>query len=295
MTNPAGWAAHSTAQRCSSVGGATATTNTPLATRRERRRRRRRAVVGAPTPASRSARGGDDAVVVGEPAQGGRGEIGHGSSSGGAARAGDVGAVDRTAAGARPRRPECLLRGVPAAGTRSAGNTRMGAQRRPGWGMIVGVAALSVRVDDDPAAARRPVDRPAPARRPSRRRGRATLAVSGGSTAPPMLAALAAMDLPWDAIDIWQVDERVAPDGDPDRNAGQLDGVPGHHHLMPVTAPDLRAAAAELRRRAPGALRRRAPRDGRRRAHRLVAARRSGHRQHRARSTSPASTRAASA
>ena len=59
----------------------------------------------------------------------------------------------------------------------------------------------------------------------------------------------AAMDLPWDAIDIWQVDERVAPDGDPDRNAGQLAGVPGHHHLMPVTAPDLRAAAADVRRR----------------------------------------------
>ena len=77
-----------------------------------------------------------------------------------------------------------------------------------------------------------------------RDRGWGTLAVSGGTTAPPMLAALAAMDVPWDVIDIWQVDERVAPDGDPDRNANQLAGVPGRHHLMPVTAADLRAAAA---------------------------------------------------
>ncbi len=43
-----------------------------------------------------------------------------------------------------------------------------------------------------------------------RRRGRASLALSGGSTAPPMIAALAATDLPWSAIGVWQVDERVA-------------------------------------------------------------------------------------
>ncbi len=120
----------------------------------------------------------------------------------------------------------------------------MGAQWRPGWGMISGVAGLSVRVDDDPSrrAARSIGRRLGEA---VRRRGRASLAVSGGSTAPPMLAALAGMDLPWDDIDIWQVDERVAPDRHPDRNAGHLAGVPGHHHLMPVTAPDLRAAAAD--------------------------------------------------
>lgn len=74
-------------------------------------------------------------------------------------------------------------------------------------------------------------------------RGRAALAVSGGSTAPPMLAALASRDLPWDVIDIYQVDERVAPDGDPARNANQLTDIPGTHHLMPVTADDLEEAA----------------------------------------------------
>ena len=70
------------------------------------------------------------------------------------------------------------------------------------------------------------------------------LAVSGGSTGPALLAALAAADLRWPAIGIWQVDERVAPDGDPARNAAQLDGIPGEHHLMPVTSGDLPRAAA---------------------------------------------------
>jgi 6-phosphogluconolactonase/glucosamine-6-phosphate isomerase/deaminase len=75
--------------------------------------------------------------------------------------------------------------------------------------------------------------------------GRAALAVSGGSTGPHLLGALAAAGLPWDVIGIWQVDERVAPDGDPARNANQLVDVPGEHHLMPVTASDLVAAAAD--------------------------------------------------
>ena len=59
-----------------------------------------------------------------------------------------------------------------------------------------------------------------------------------------MLAALAWCVVPWEAVDVWQVDERVAPDGHPDRNANQLAGLPGRHHLMPVTARDLRRAAA---------------------------------------------------
>ncbi len=76
-------------------------------------------------------------------------------------------------------------------------------------------------------------------------RGRAALAVSGGSTGPRLLGALAAAELQWDVIGIWQVDERVAPDGDPARNANQLADVPGEHHLMPVTAADLVTAAAD--------------------------------------------------
>jgi 6-phosphogluconolactonase/glucosamine-6-phosphate isomerase/deaminase len=59
-----------------------------------------------------------------------------------------------------------------------------------------------------------------------------------------MLAALTTHELPWDRIEVWQVDERVAPDGHADRNANQLAGLPGRHHLMPVTARDLPRAAA---------------------------------------------------
>ena len=76
-----------------------------------------------------------------------------------------------------------------------------------------------------------------------RRRGSASFAVSGGGSAPPMFEVLAALDVPWPSITIWQVDERIAPDGDPDRNAGQLDLLPARAKPMPVTSTDLRAAA----------------------------------------------------
>lgn len=75
------------------------------------------------------------------------------------------------------------------------------------------------------------------------RRGLATLAVSGGSSAPPMFERLAAASLAWERVGIWQVDERVAPDGDADRNAPQLDALAGTHHLLPVTVKNLRAGA----------------------------------------------------
>jgi 6-phosphogluconolactonase len=79
--------------------------------------------------------------------------------------------------------------------------------------------------------------------------GRCTIAVSGGRTPWAMLRAVAHDDVPWDRVATYQVDERVAPDGDPDRNlthlldalpAAALDGV----HAMPVGDDDLEAAAA---------------------------------------------------
>ena len=78
-----------------------------------------------------------------------------------------------------------------------------------------------------------------------RRRGRATVALSGGSTAPPMISALLDHDVPWANVAVWQVDERVAPDGDETRNATQLHDLATRCsvHLMPVTARDRRAAA----------------------------------------------------
>ena len=101
---------------------------------------------------------------------------------------------------------------------------------------------VELRVSDDPAAdagrwlARRLRDA-------VRRRGRATLAVSGGGSAPPMFDVLLAQDVPWNDVTVWQVDERVAPDGHPERNAGQLVDFPCRIELMPVTADDLGAAA----------------------------------------------------
>jgi 6-phosphogluconolactonase/glucosamine-6-phosphate isomerase/deaminase len=109
---------------------------------------------------------------------------------------------------------------------------------------------MDLRVSDDPAGvaatsiARR-------LREAYRRRGTASLALSGGSTAPAMIGALLAERVPWDWVTVWQVDERVAPDGHPDRNAGQMDGLPCTVRLMPVTAADLRAAAARYARALP--------------------------------------------
>ena len=54
--------------------------------------------------------------------------------------------------------------------------------------------------------------------------------------------------MPWEKVTIFQVDERVAPDGDPDRNLTQLQrslppGGSADVRPMPVTAHDLDAAA----------------------------------------------------
>ncbi|MEY2414758.1 MAG: glucose-6-phosphate isomerase, partial [Ilumatobacteraceae bacterium] len=80
------------------------------------------------------------------------------------------------------------------------------------------------------------------------RRGVATVALSGGSTPAMMLAALADMPVPWEATTVFQVDERVAPDGDPDRNAGLLEPLRSCSaviNLMPVTAADLQSAGRQ--------------------------------------------------
>jgi 6-phosphogluconolactonase/glucosamine-6-phosphate isomerase/deaminase len=84
-----------------------------------------------------------------------------------------------------------------------------------------------------------------------RRRGTASIALSGGSTAPALIEAMVDRPLPWESITAWQVDERVAPDGHPDRNAGQLAGLPCTVRLMPVTSADIRAAALRYARSLP--------------------------------------------
>ena len=79
-------------------------------------------------------------------------------------------------------------------------------------------------------------------------RGRFTFAVSGGKTPWAMFAELASEDMPWADVELFQVDERVAPDGDPDRNLTHLrqsiGDAPARVHPMPVNDPDLEVAAA---------------------------------------------------
>ena len=84
-------------------------------------------------------------------------------------------------------------------------------------------------------------------------RGRFVLAVSGGHTPWIMLRALADEDIPWAGVHVCQVDERVAPDGHPDRNLTHLRERLLHHaplrpeqiHAMPVETADLQAAATQ--------------------------------------------------
>ena len=81
---------------------------------------------------------------------------------------------------------------------------------------------LEVLADED-AVARRAADIvAASAREAIGARGRFTFAVSGGRTPWAMFRELADEDVPWGKVGIWQVDERIAPDGDPDRNLTSL-------------------------------------------------------------------------
>lgn len=88
-------------------------------------------------------------------------------------------------------------------------------------------------------------------------RGLFVWAVSGGTTPRRMLELLSQRsDLDWSRTHLFQVDERLAPDGDPDRNASMLDQAlltdsfrsahqPAGIWLMPVTSDDPEAAALE--------------------------------------------------
>ena len=81
-------------------------------------------------------------------------------------------------------------------------------------------------------------------------RGRFIMAVSGGKTPWQMLRALANEEVPWAEVHIVQVDERIAPHGDPDRNLTHLrESLLSHAPLpptqiypMPVESVDLENA-----------------------------------------------------
>jgi 6-phosphogluconolactonase len=72
-------------------------------------------------------------------------------------------------------------------------------------------------------------------------------AVSGGHTPWAMFAELAHETVPWEGVVVYQVDERVAPLDDPDRNLHHLQdalaGAPAQVRAMPVEDADLEAAA----------------------------------------------------
>jgi 6-phosphogluconolactonase len=84
-------------------------------------------------------------------------------------------------------------------------------------------------------------------------RGSFVMAVSGGHTPWIMLRELARQDVPWNAVHVVQVDERVAPAGHADRNLTHLRESllehaplrPEQIHAMPVESPDLETASAQ--------------------------------------------------
>lgn len=97
-------------------------------------------------------------------------------------------------------------------------------------------------------------------------RGACHLALSGGRAPWELFGVLARRDVDWSAVHIWQVDERVAPDRDVDRNSVGIKTsllalapiLASNVHWMDVTSPDLGEAAvaygAELARHCDGTL-----------------------------------------
>lgn len=81
------------------------------------------------------------------------------------------------------------------------------------------------------------------------------LAVSGGTTPLVMFNKLAALDVPWENVVIYQVDERVAPLADPARNLTNLQvsfaNVPVTIKAMPVNNDDLEAGTQQYGRELP--------------------------------------------
>ena len=112
---------------------------------------------------------------------------------------------------------------------------------------------IEVEPDDDGVARKAAAIIAADARAAIPARGRFIVAVSGGRTPWMMLRALAGAQLPWENVHVVQVDERVAPAADPDRNLAHLRESlldhapvrPDHVHAMPVEAADLDRAAGQ--------------------------------------------------
>jgi 6-phosphogluconolactonase len=112
---------------------------------------------------------------------------------------------------------------------------------------------IEVQHDDEAVARNGAAIIAADARAAVLARGRFIMAVSGGHTPWVMLRVLADERLPWEKVHVVQVDERVAPAVDPDRNLAHLRESlldhaplrPDHIHAMPVEAADLDRAAGQ--------------------------------------------------
>ena len=115
---------------------------------------------------------------------------------------------------------------------------------------------LEVLEDADSVARQGAAHIASEARAAVRVRGRFVLAVSGGQTPWVMLRALADEDVPWPSVHVLQVDERIAPAGDPDRNLTHLAESllsraplpPAQLHAMAVEAADPGDAALRYAR-----------------------------------------------
>jgi 6-phosphogluconolactonase len=115
---------------------------------------------------------------------------------------------------------------------------------------------IEVFPDADSVARRGAALVAAEARAAAAARGRFLVAFSGGHTPWVMLRALADEDVPWPSVHVFQIDERIAPAGNPDRNLTHLGESllsraplpPDRLHAMPVEATDPEAAATEYER-----------------------------------------------
>jgi 6-phosphogluconolactonase len=112
---------------------------------------------------------------------------------------------------------------------------------------------VEILPDDDSLAQRAASVIAADARAAVAARGRFVMAVSGGKSPWVMLADLANEEVPWANIHVFQIDERIAPAGDPDRNYTHLRSSllehapipPQQIYAMPVELPDPSVAAKQ--------------------------------------------------
>ncbi|MGZ5357245.1 MAG: 6-phosphogluconolactonase, partial [Solirubrobacterales bacterium] len=115
-------------------------------------------------------------------------------------------------------------------------------------------------LDDEAAVARRGAELIAEAARESvAANGDFGMAASGGHTPWAMYGQLEEQELPWADTAIYQVDERIAPAGSPERNLTHLIaalsiGAQGSLRPMPVTADDLEGASDRYAAELPDAL-----------------------------------------